>query len=242
MVKGGRIATAVVVTACMAGLVGFVISGLGRWLVVVDSLKDATAVVVLGGGAPYRAIQAAQIFREGWAPEIWITRTPTEADEALVARLGLKFDFGDEASNRLVLQRLGVPPSAIRTLAPGARNTAEEVTTISAELARMGGNRVIIVTSKSHTRRVRTTWRAVVGSSQEVVVRYADLDHFDGTRWWERTNDALAVSREVFGLLNVWAGFPVRPDTSRAAMGDIEATSPRAGMPLPPAPARERTH
>jgi uncharacterized SAM-binding protein YcdF (DUF218 family) len=194
----------------------YAIVGLGRWLIVSDPLQPSTAIVVLSGGAPYRAIEAAQIYREGWAREVWITRAPTEADEALVARLGIKFDFGDEGSNRLVLQRLGVPPDAIRTLNPGARNTAEELRRVSAALSETRGDRVIIVSSKSHTRRVRATWHAVVGRTPQVIVRYASLDRFDGARWWERTDDALAVSREVFGLLNVWAGFPVRPDSRRA--------------------------
>ena len=219
---------AVVVSACLVGLSVWAVMGLGRWLVVSDPLQRATAVVVLSGGAPYRAIEAAQIFREGWASQVWITRSPTDADEALVARLGLKFDFGDESSNRLVLERLGVASSAIRTLTPGARNTAEEVTRIASELARTGGDRVIIVSSKSHTRRVRATWQAIVGSAPRAVVRYAGLDRFDGARWWERTDDALAVSREAFGLLNVWAGFPIRPDTRQTEA--LSSQSPVPGM------------
>ena len=198
-----------VLSVCFAGLAAWVGWGLGQWLVVADPLEPASAIVVLSGGAPYRAIEAAQIFRGGWAPEVWITRPPREAEEVM-ARLGLRIDFGDESSSRLILERLGVPPSAVTTLLPPVRNTAEEVTGIAAELARRRGDRVIIVTSKAHTRRVRATWRVVVGSPG-VVVRYAGLDRFDGARWWERTEDALAVSREVFGLLNVWAGFPVRP-------------------------------
>jgi uncharacterized SAM-binding protein YcdF (DUF218 family) len=216
-----RLTVGVAVALCLAALSAWVVSKLGQWLVIADPLQPATAIVVLSGGAPYRAIEAGQIFRGGWAPQVWITRTPTEADEALVARLGLKFDFGDEASNRLVLERLGVTPGAIKTLTPGARNTVEELTRVVSELARAGGDRVIIVTSKSHTRRVQATWRAVVGRSRHAIVRYAELDRFNGSRWWERTEDALAVSREVFGLLNVWAGFPVRPRHTPADAAEI---------------------
>ena len=221
-------AVVLTVTVCVAGLSVWAVAGLGRWLVVADPLESATAVVVLSGGAPYRAIEAAHIFRDGWASQVWITRSPTDADEALVARLGLQFDFGDESSNRLVLERLGVASSAIRTLTPGARNTAEEVTRVASELARTGGDRVIIVSSKSHTRRVRATWQAVVGRAPRAIVRYAGLDRFNGSRWWERTDDTLAVSREVFGLLNVWAGFPIRPDTRQTEM--LSSQSPARGM------------
>ena len=51
-----------------------------------------------------------------------------------------------------------------------------------------------------------------MGDGPRAVVRHAGSDAFDGGRWWRRTGDALAVSREVFGLMNVWAGFPVSPD------------------------------
>lgn len=210
---------ALVAATGMTALGAWTAVGLGRWLIVADPLERATAIVVLSGGAPYRAIEAAAIFRGDWAREIWITRSPREADEALVARLDVKIDFGDEGSNRLILERLGVPSSAIKTLAPGARNTLEELRRVATELARQRGDRVIIVTSKSHTRRVRATWHVVAGSHQ-AVVRYANLDPFDGPRWWERTDDALTVSREVFGLLNVWAGFPLRPRETMARTGD----------------------
>jgi hypothetical protein len=87
---------------------------------------------------------------------------------------------------------------------------------IADTVRRAGADRVIIVTSKPHSRRVRAIWHAVVGNSPQAVVRYAESDAFDPEHWWRRTSDALAVSREVLGMMNVWAGFPVRPDTTAA--------------------------
>jgi len=74
---------------------------------------------------------------------------------------------------------------------------------------------VIIVTSKAHSRRVRATWSAVVGNSPRAIIRYAEEEPYQAGRWWRNTRDALDVSREVFGLMNVWAGFPVQPDRQR---------------------------
>jgi hypothetical protein len=50
----------------------------------------------------------------------------------------------------------------------------------------------------------------LVGSRPEAVVRYTPDDPFDPDRWWKTTSDAMAVSREWFGLLNAWIGFPIR--------------------------------
>lgn len=177
-----------------------------------DPLERSSAVVVLGGHVPFRAIEAATLYGAGWAPEVWLSRPSSPAEEAALARLGLDISLGDNVANRAVLERLGVPALAIRVLSPGVRNTTEELRLVAREMARVGAGRVILVTSKPHSRRVRATWRAVVGSRPQAVVRYAQSDDFDGDRWWQRTGDALAVSHEVFGLMNVWAGFPVRPD------------------------------
>lgn len=203
---------ALLAVTVLGGLLLWGVSDLGRWLIVADTLERASAAVVMSGGVPFRAIEAAAIYRNGWVREVWITRTLNPAVEAVLNRLRLDLDFRDEWSNRLILERLGVSPGDIRVLAPGARNTAEELKVVARELARTEGDRVILVTSKAHSRRVRATWNTVVGKSPRAVVRYAESDPFEGTRWWERTSDALAVSREVFGLMNVWAGFPIRPD------------------------------
>ena len=211
---------AILVVGALGGLLLWGVSGLGRWLVVADPLERANAAVVLNGGLPFRAIEAAAIYRGGWVREVWVTRASNPAEEAVLARLRLDVDFRDEASSRLILERLGVLPGDIRTLAPGARNTAEELQIVARELTRTAADRIILVTWKPHSRRVRATWHAVVGSIPRAVVRYAESDPFDGNRWWEQTSDALAVSREVFGLMNVWAGFPVRPDQTNIATGE----------------------
>jgi uncharacterized SAM-binding protein YcdF (DUF218 family) len=189
-------------------------SDIGQWLMVADPLEPAKAVVVLSGRVPFRAMEAASIYREGLAPEVWLTREVVSPEEQTLDRLGVAFVRGD-VYNRVVLERLGVKPSAIRLLADDVRNTVDEMQLIASELGREGGDRVIIVTSKAHSRRVRATWSALVGEHPRAIIRYAREEPYDGSRWWRNTRDALDVSREVFGLMNVWAGFPVQPDRSR---------------------------
>jgi len=41
-------------------------------------------------------------------------------------------------------------------------------------------------------------------------VRAASEDPFDPRHWWRSTGDALDVVREVLGLMNAWAGLPLR--------------------------------
>lgn len=184
---------------------------MARWLVVADPLQHARAIVVLGGHLPFRAMEAASLYKQGWAPEVWLIRGRARAEEAALARLGIDI-AGEEVYNRKVLERLGVPAEAIRLLRDGAQTTVEEVSVIARELQAVGGEHVILVTSKPHSRRVRAIWRALVANRSRGIVRYAAEDPYDPSRWWRETRDALAVSREIFGLLNVWAGFPVRQE------------------------------
>ncbi len=195
----------------VAVLLPWGVSGLGQWLVEADPLEPAKAIVVLSGRVPFRAMEAAAIYREGLAPEVWLTREAVSPEEQALQRLGVAVVRG-EAYNREVLERLGVKPQAIHLLGDEVWNTVDEARLIAGELARDGGDRVIIVTSKVHSRRVRATWAAIVGASPKAIVRYAREEPYGARNWWRNTRDALDVSREVFGLMNVWAGFPVQPD------------------------------
>jgi uncharacterized SAM-binding protein YcdF (DUF218 family) len=179
------------------------------WLVVDDPLQTARSIVVLGGHLPFRAIEAAHIYQQGWAREIWVTKGDVAEEDLALARLGIDRPI-EAVYSRLVVERLGVPAGAIRMLPDQPVNTAEELRAIAREIGRVGGGRVILVTSKYHARRVRVLWRNLIGTDPQAIVRYTPDDPFEPDRWWRRTADALAVSREWFGLLNASIGFPVK--------------------------------
>jgi uncharacterized SAM-binding protein YcdF (DUF218 family) len=195
--------------AAVLALAGWAFLGAGAFLVVSDPLRPARAVVVLAGQLPFRAMEAAALQRQGLAPEVWLTRNAPSDQELALSGLGIELP-GEHTYSRQVLQKLGVAASAIRVLEPLTVNTADEVRAVARELDAVGGTRVIVVTSKYHTRRVRMLWRRLVGGRLEAVVRHARQDPFEPGRWWRSTPDALAVTRECFGLLNAVAGFPIR--------------------------------
>ena len=74
-----------------------------------------------------------------------------------------------------------------------------------------GLQRVILVTSKQHTRRVRVTWGSLASKELVATVRYAREDPFDPDRWWATSTGVLRVLREIGGLVNLWIGAPLRP-------------------------------
>jgi len=176
---------------------------IGRWLVVEDPLSQAQAIVVLSGGMPVRALAAADIYRAGWAPQVWLMNS--DAPQALVA---LKIPFkGEDSYDTEILRREGVPEQAIRVLPASIVNTADELTEIAASLPADNPGVVIVVTSKAHTRRVRELWKRF--GRGRLIVRAAPADPFEPAHWWRTSGDALEVVREILGLLNAWAGLPL---------------------------------
>jgi len=193
--------------AALLGAVVFLLC-LGRWLVAEDPLEKAQAIVVLSGRMPLRAMEAAKLYTAGYAPRVWLTR-PTEPGAALEA-IGIPY-VGEDVYNSRVLIHEGVPADAIRVLQPSILNTADELAAVSAAIVEERDSRVIIVTSKVHTRRVRILWHRIAAGRGQALIRAASDDPFEPGRWWHTTGDALDVVREFLGILNAWAGMPLHP-------------------------------
>jgi uncharacterized SAM-binding protein YcdF (DUF218 family) len=189
-------------------LAAVIFFGVGRWLVLEDPLGKAKAIVVLSGGMPLRAIEAAKLYREGYAQEIWLTHSVEPGE--ILGGMGIPF-AGEDYYNKLVLIHEGVPAEAVHVLEPSIVNTADEIKVAATSLTRARGEAVIIVTTKAHTRRVRLLWRRLAPGQGRAIVRAASGDSFDPRHWWRTTSDALDVVREALGLLNAWAGLPLHP-------------------------------
>lgn len=202
LIPGGIIIAIVIVAATLFFTVG-------SWLVVEDPLVHADAIVVLSGRLPERALEAARIYKAGYSDLVWISPPVSPVEELKTMKISY---LGEDFYNEKVLIAKGVPPDSIRILDNADANTEAEVRQIAEDLHNSDFHSVIIVTSKAHTRRVRTIWRKLVGAEPRMIVHYAEDDTFDGAHWWRHTRDALDVTRETLGLLNAWAGFPLRPN------------------------------
>jgi uncharacterized SAM-binding protein YcdF (DUF218 family) len=196
-----------VVVAVSAGW--FALAHVGQWLLIDEPLRPAQAIVVLGGGQAWRSIEAARLYKAGWAPEIWLTLGTPNDQDAEMAAIGFPVDSESQLSRR-VLVRLGVPEAAIRDIPKEVDNTLAELRAIADYARARPAGPIILVTSKFHTRRVRVIWNAIA-PGRAAIVRYKSSDPFDPARWWRTTTDAAAAFHEAFGILNAWAGFPIAP-------------------------------
>ena len=194
----------------MSALLGALVFllGVGRWLVVQDPLEKAQAIVILSGRMPLRALEAAKLYREGYAPTVWLTYSAEP--RATLRAMGISY-VGEEVYNTQVLMREGVPSTAIRLLQPPIVNTADEIAAIHAAMEAEKDRTVIIVTSKVHTRRVRMLWHQLAAGRGRTIITAPSNDPFEPGHWWRTSGDALDVVRECLGILNALAGLPLRP-------------------------------
>ena len=200
-----RIVATLILLASATGLVIWL--GAGKWLVREDPLQPATAIVILSGNIPSRALEAAKLYHEGYAKQIWLTHP--HAHDGRLRDIGMSYPSEDDF-NTLVLRRQGVPAKAIHVLDPPIVNTAEELDVISTALLTGGGQKVIIVTNKAHTRRVHILWTKYFGERGEAIVHGIPDDGYVANRWWTDPGSTTQVTHEVLGILNAWAGLPVQ--------------------------------
>src|SRR5688572_14019055 len=151
-------------------LAGIAIARAGTFLRINDPLQNADAIVVIGGRVPFRAMKGAEFYRQGIAPQVWLTMGHRNAAEIEMERLGVVPTL-EHVYSQAVLERLGVPREAITVIPGRNNNTATEMRTIASYARQRKALRLVLVTSNYHSRRVRTLWRKLVGASPEAIVQ-----------------------------------------------------------------------
>lgn len=166
---------------------GPLLAALGRFLVVDDSPEPSEAVVVLSTGIDYypRLIEAAALFREGYAEKVVINGDrKSEALRALERRGFVPCCPWYENSFR-ILSLLGVPKEKIIAIsAEEAYDTVSEAESVGKALLEHGISRIIVTTSKFHTRRARYIWHKTFPGRFHIRTVPARDDPYAADAWW----------------------------------------------------------
>jgi uncharacterized SAM-binding protein YcdF (DUF218 family) len=185
----------------------------GRVLVVADPLPArADAIVVLAGSVPDRTLEAVDLYRAGIAPRIVVTRERIRRGDAALRARGVRLPEGDDLT-LVALGQLRVPATAIVVLRRRANSTEQEARTIARWACARHVRRLVVVTSRAHTRRARLILRQALGPQVEVAVRPSRYDPFAAARWWRVRRDAKIVLSEWEKLAHYWLGeyWTIRP-------------------------------
>ena len=175
--------------------VWFLVYG-GRYLQHEDPLQRSDAIFVLAGTRAERLLEGADLYKEGHAPVIVLSPGRPEPGEHLLRQRGIRFPSNVELERDVLLQ-MRLPPAAILATEGYVDNTAQEANLLRALVKAHGWRRVIIVTSKYHTRRAAFAFRrGLEGTGAQVVMRASRYDSSDPARWWRYRADFRFASSE----------------------------------------------
>jgi uncharacterized SAM-binding protein YcdF (DUF218 family) len=179
---------------------------LGAYLVHEDPLQKADAIYVLGGTRFERPLEAVDLFREGWAPAVLLSRQVYDWGEVALRERGVAFP--DEAGLQVdMMVGQGVPRAAITVLELGQDSTADESVALGNAVRRGHWRTVIVVTSKQHTRRAGLAMRRrLADTGVTVVMRASRYDRSDPGRWWDRRATLRFTLFETQRLIAYWVG------------------------------------
>jgi uncharacterized SAM-binding protein YcdF (DUF218 family) len=173
----------------------------GRFLQHEDPLQKADAIFVLAGARVERALEAVDLYKEGWAPVIVLSGGRVEQAEVLLEQRGVAFPRETDLL-RDVMVRLGVPSTAIVQPRESVDNTGQEANVLRAMVQARHWRRVIVVTSKYHTRRARFAFRrGLENTGAEPLVRASRYDPSDPARWWRTRADIRFAGSEWLKLI-----------------------------------------
>lgn len=196
---------AAIVLAALLLVSTIVLPRLGPWLVVDDPIEPADAIIILGGTMYERQLEAVDLHKQGLAPRIYLFREIADWGEVeLIARAISYRRIVDMQID--VMQQLGVPRDQIEIL-DEANSTADEADHVYALVTGRQLSRVIIVTSKQHTRRARLVMnRRLSGTGVKAMVRFTRYDRSDAERWWEDRSTLRFTLFETQRLVAYWIG------------------------------------
>jgi uncharacterized SAM-binding protein YcdF (DUF218 family) len=177
---------------------------LGAFLYDEQPLQRADTIFVFAGTRMERALEAADLYRQGYARLVVLTEEMSDGAIDELARHGIIVPTDAEVA-RDVMIRLGMPPDAI-VIAPGVHNsTGQEAQTLRSLARVRGWRRVIVVTSKFHTRRAGLAARREVGGmGVEVIARGSRYDAADPAHWWRTRSDVRWVLLETEKIIAYW--------------------------------------
>jgi uncharacterized SAM-binding protein YcdF (DUF218 family) len=195
---------ALVLAPCLL-LIAVTLPRLGPWLVIQDPLVKSDAIIVLGGTMYERQLEAVDLHRDAWAPRIYLFRELIDWGELELIERGVPYTkVVDVQIDAMV--RLGVPRGAIEIL-DRAESTAAEADYVRQLVLARKLSRVIVVSSKQHTRRVRLVMRRrLADTGTEVIVRPSRYDRSNVERWWSERATLRFTLFETQRLLGYWLG------------------------------------
>ena len=177
----------------------------GEFLVAEDAFTHADVALVLSGLPISRAFAASDLYRQGRVGQVWAIPEPPNkiegegvTDEVRKELIALKlFDPSLPQWSERILVAAGVPRERIVMLPTFANGTIGEARLVATFLHGRSPHSLVLITSKSASRRARFIFRRVLRQAHvQIFSAPTPYDSFESKRWWARPRNALTVVME----------------------------------------------
>ena len=178
----------------------------GRFFDHDDPLEKADLIFVLAGDRVERWLEAVDLYKEGWAPRVLISPGVMSPMEPSLRAKGIVYPReGDLARDAVVAS--GVPADAVSVIAEPVDNTAQEAAALHRMLPQGANNRVIVVTSRYHTRRTGYAFRREFRNTPvRILIRGSRYSVVHPAAWWRHRGEARFLMYEIPKLAAYLAG------------------------------------
>ena len=160
----------------------------------------ADAIVILGGGGPDRAREAADLFNDGLAPRVLITTEEAPDNYRELAELGIELVLPYENYLR-VLNGFGVTEEDIVRIEDSSSESMDELLGVRRFAADRGWRRLIVVTSNYHSRRALLITDFVFDAEWQIAVIGSRYSEFRPNGWWREVRHVRTFLIEFQKLL-----------------------------------------
>jgi len=165
-----------------------ILSGIGNFLIRDEMPVQSDAIIVLNTGVEYysRLIEAADLYNKGYADKIIINGNRKMDIERELEEKGYE-PCCPWYENRLrVLSLYHIPREKVIPIsAEDVYDSTGEAQIIGNHLKNMGLNKIIITTSKSHTKRAGFIWKSFYDGDLLIRIISAKTDPYDHKGWWK---------------------------------------------------------
>ncbi len=170
-----------------------------KWWIVDDPVVKSDVVVVLGGGLDSRPSFAADLYRRGLAGIILVSdvRDGPAVQKGVIPR--------ETEIAISLLEKEGVPASAIQTFGSHVNSTRDEAQGVLAWLEQHPVHRILVPTDPFHTRRVKWLFSRTLKDRQvDVGVSSIPTSRYDPQKWWATEESMISFQNEVIKFAYYW--------------------------------------
>lgn len=184
-----------------------VLAGTARLLVTEDALAPAEIIVASNSTPQETAFEAAVLYHQHVSARIVMAGWPHNPLVERIRALGIpSLDTGE--MSLAILERSGVPASAITVLPGEADGTGAEMSAVASFVAEHRLTSVLVITARSHTARTKWLLQRKLDGRIRVAVRSARHDRFSVEGWWREREQ----SRELLTEYLRWANTLLLPN------------------------------